>query len=233
MRNRAFNSNKVIAGLDGLCALALAVSAVYGNIARIPAGSVRQFLEMRVTLLNVMFAAMFVLAWTACFGAFDLYRPEHQNLFRRLKHATKGCATMTVLLGLYLFISRTTGPTVRIAAVFFITSMVFEAFRLVGGGLLRVWITARNPRLVVIMGSGRKAGIAWRQIRTRYHSTVKLLGFVDDRAVSEMPPTSPTVILERLITSAIYCCAVVDELLTLPTRAATTVSGTAIAVGRG
>ena len=222
MRNRALNSNKVIAGLDGLCALALAlVSAVYGNIARIPAGSVRQFLEMRVTLLNVMFAAMFVLAWTACFGAFDLYRPEHQNLFRRLKHATKGCATMTVLLGLYLFISRTTGPTVRIAAVFFITSMVFEAFRLVGGGLLRVWITARNPRLVVIIGSGRKAGIAWRQIRTRYHSTVKLLGFVDDRAVSEMAPD----IADRYLgtidhLSDLLLRNVVDELLiALPTRA--------------
>ena len=59
MRNRAPNSNKIMAGLDGLCGLALAlVSAVYENIERIPAGSVSQFLEMRVTLLNVLFAAM-------------------------------------------------------------------------------------------------------------------------------------------------------------------------------
>src|SRR5205814_325375 len=174
---------------DGLCALALAlVSAVYGNIARIPAGSLRQFLEMRVTLQNVMFAALFVLAWISCFSTFDLYRLEHQNLFRQLKRAGKSCIVMTALLAVYLFISGTTGPTVRISGAFFVSSLGFETFRLIGGGLLRLWIASRNPRLVVILGTGRRAAMAWRQIRTRYHSTVKLLGFVDDRAVDEMAP---------------------------------------------
>jgi exopolysaccharide biosynthesis polyprenyl glycosylphosphotransferase len=222
MRNRAPNSNKIMAGLDGLCALVLAlVSAVYGNMARIPAGSARQFLEMRVTLLNVMFAAMFVLAWTSCFEALDLYRLEHQDLFRTLKRAAYGCAAMTCLLGLYLFISRTSGPTQRIATLFFLSSMGLETLRLAGGGLIRLWIASRNPRLVVILGSGRKAGIAWRQIRTRYHATVKLIGFVDDRAVSEMAPD----IADRYLgttdqLSDLLLANVVDELLiALPTRA--------------
>jgi exopolysaccharide biosynthesis polyprenyl glycosylphosphotransferase len=222
MRNRAPNSNKIMAGLDGLCALALAlVSAVYGNMARIPAGSVRQFLEMRVTLLNVIFVAMFVLAWTSFFGALDLYRLEHQNLFRTLKRAACGCAAMTCLLGLYLFISRTTGPTLRIAALFFLGSMGLETLRLAGGGLIRLWIASRNPRLVVILGSGRKAGIAWRQIRTRYHATVKLIGFVDDRAAGEMAPD----IADRYLgtidqLSDLLLANVVDELLiALPTKA--------------
>jgi exopolysaccharide biosynthesis polyprenyl glycosylphosphotransferase len=71
------------------------------------------------------------------------------------------------------------------------------------------------------MGSGRKAGIAWRQIRTRYHTTVKLLGFVDDRAVSEMAPD----IADRYLgtidhLSDLLLRNVVDELLiALPTRA--------------
>ncbi len=222
MRSRAPNSNKIMAGLDGLCALVLAlVSAVYGNMARIPAGSVRQFLEMRVTLLNVMFAAMFVLAWTSCFGALNLYQLEHQNRFRTLKRAAYGCAAMTFLLGLYLFISRTKGPTLRIAIFFFLGSMGLETLRLAGGGLIRLWIASRNPRLVVILGSGRKAGIAWRQIRTRYHATVKLIGFVDDRAVGEMAPD----IADRYLgtidqLSALLLANVVDELLiALPTKA--------------
>lgn len=211
-----------MAGLDGLCALVLAlVSAVYGNMARIPAGSVRQFLEMRVTLLNVMFAVMFVLAWTSCFGALDLYRLDHQNLFRTLKRGVYGCAAMTCLLGLYLFISRTTGPTLRIAVLFFLSSMGLETGRLAGGGLIRLWIASRNPRLVVILGSGRKAGIAWRQIRTRYHTTVRLIGFVDDRAVNEMAPD----IADRYLgtidqLSDLLLANVVDELLiALPTKA--------------
>jgi exopolysaccharide biosynthesis polyprenyl glycosylphosphotransferase len=222
MKNRAPNSNKVIAGLDGLSALAIAlVSAVYGNIARIPSGSVRQFLEMRVTLLNVMFAAMFVLAWTSCFGALDLYRLEHQNILRKLKCAANGCAVMTVSLGSYLFISRTTGPTVRIAALFFASSLGFETLRLVGGSLVRLWIASRNPRLVVIVGSGRKAGIAWRQIRTRCHSTVKLLGFVDDDAVSEMAPDFADRYLGTIDQLSDFLLHnVVDELLiALPTKA--------------
>jgi exopolysaccharide biosynthesis polyprenyl glycosylphosphotransferase len=222
MTRRAPSSNKVAAGLDGLCALALAlVSAVYGNIGRIPAGSMRQFLEMRVTLLNVMFAAAFVLVWTSCFSALDLYRLEHQSLFRKVKRAANGCALMTVLLALYLFISRTTGPTGRIAGAFFVSLLSFEVVRLVGGDLLRSWIGSRNPRLVVILGSGRKAGIAWRQIRIRYHSTVRLLGFVDDREMSEMPPD----IADRYLgtidqLSELLLRNVVDELLiALPTKA--------------
>ncbi len=56
-------------------------------------------------------------------------------LFRRLKHAANVCAAMTALLGLYLFISRTTGRTLRIAGLFFISSLGFETLRLAGGGL--------------------------------------------------------------------------------------------------
>jgi exopolysaccharide biosynthesis polyprenyl glycosylphosphotransferase len=222
MNNRASNSNKVVTGLDGLCALALVLlSAVYGNITRIPSGSVRQFLEMRVTLLNVMFAAIFVLTWISCFNALGLYRLEQQSLFRKLKRAAKGGAIMTAVLGLYLLISRTTGPTLRIAGLFFISSLGFETLRLAGGGFIRVRIASRNPRQVVILGSGKRAGIAWRQIRTRYHFTVKLLGFVDDRAVSEMAPDIADRYLGTIDQLSDFLLRnVVDELLiALPTKA--------------
>ncbi len=221
MNSRATNSNRIRAGLDGLCALALALaSAVYGNIARLPAGSVEQFLELRVTLLNVIFAALFVLAWISCCSALGLYRQEDQSVLHALKRAVQVCATMTAVLGLYLSVSRTAGPTLRIAAIFFTTSLTFEGLRLIGQRVIRLRFAARDPRVVVIVGSGRKAGIAWRQIRTRHHSTVKLLGFVDDRAVGEMAPD----IADRYLGSMdqlsdILLRNVVDELLiALPTR---------------
>jgi exopolysaccharide biosynthesis polyprenyl glycosylphosphotransferase len=49
-------------------------------------------------------------------------------------------------------------------------------------------LAARDPQRAVILGSGRRASKAWREIRTRYHSSITLLGFVDDRDPDEMPP---------------------------------------------
>lgn len=221
MKSRAPSSNRIKAGLDGLCVLALVLaSAVVGNIARIPAGSVEQFLEMRVTLLNVIFAALFVLAWISFLSTLGLYQQEQQSVPHALKRAAQACITMAVVLGLYLFIARTAGPMRRIAAIFFLTSLIFEITRLVGERVIRWWFASRDPRVVVIVGSGRKAGIAWRQIRTRHHSTVNLLGFVDDREVSEMAPD----IVDRYLgtmdqLSDILLHNVVDEvLIALPTK---------------
>jgi exopolysaccharide biosynthesis polyprenyl glycosylphosphotransferase len=233
MLERKSNSNKVMAGLDGLSALALAlVAAVWGNIARLPASNARQFLEMRVTLLNVLFAASFVLLWIYCFSALDLYRLESQRLFCRLKHSANVCAAMAALLGFYLVLSRSAGPRARIAGIFFIVSLGFETLRLAGGALIRRWMASRDPRLVVILGSGRKAGIAWRQIRIHHHSTVKLLGFVDDRAVSEMGPD----IAERYLgtideLNGLLLRNVVDQLIiALPTKACYDIIQRAIAI---
>jgi hypothetical protein len=215
------NSNKVMAGLDGLSALALAlVAAVWGNIARIPASSARQFLETRVTLLNVMFAASFVLLWISCCSALDLYRWESRRLFRKLKCAAKVCAAMAAWLGFYLLISRTAGPRLRIAGIFFLVSLGFETLRLAGSGVVRRWVASRDPRLVAILGSGRKAGIAWRQIRIHHHSTVRLIGFVDDRDISEMGPDVAERYLGRIDElSDVLLRNVVDQLIiALPTK---------------
>jgi exopolysaccharide biosynthesis polyprenyl glycosylphosphotransferase len=222
MINRDSNSNRFAAGLDGLSVLALAVgAAVWGNIARIHASSVRQFLAIRVTLLNVVFAAGFVLVWIACCSALDLYRRDSGELFIKLKRAAKVCGAMASGLGLYLFLSHVAGPRVRIAGIFFLGSLGFETLRLAGGGRMRVWKAARDPHVVAILGSGKKAGIAWRQIRIHHHSTIKLLGFVDDRDVSKMGPD----VAERYLgsiddLSELLLRNVVDQLIiALPTKA--------------
>jgi exopolysaccharide biosynthesis polyprenyl glycosylphosphotransferase len=121
-----------------------------------------------------------------------------------------GCASMTFLLAVFLYLSRTAGPVIRVAAAFFVGSICYEVCSV----LVARWVASRDPQLVVILGSGRRAGKAWRQIRTQYHSTVRLVGFVDDRPVEEMAPD----IADRYLgtvddLSELLLRNVVDELL--------------------
>src|SRR6266496_3548010 len=220
MIDRSLNAGRIVIALDVLCALLFALTAaVFGNIARIP-GSIGHFLEMRVTLLNVGFAAGFVLAWIYWLNLFDLYRLDSHGILRKLWAASKASAVMGVALWVFLVISRTQGPPRRIAFIFFVLSFSFEAMRMIAYSMVHAWIASRDPRRVLIVGTGRKAAKAWRQIRTRHHSTVNLIGFVDDRPVSEMAPD----VVDRYLGSVdslseLLLRNVVDEvLIALPTK---------------
>jgi len=184
MRSRLGNHRR-LAKVDGSFAFAMALaSVVYGNSARVPVGELHRFLEMRITVLNAAFAGLFILMWAYCFEALGLYRSEHYGILGKLGRIVGGCAFMTASLVFYLVTSRTTGPTARIAVIFFSCSVLYEVLRVFGS----YWIAARDPQLVVILGSGSRAAMAWREIRTRHRGTVKLLGFVDNRPTSEMAP---------------------------------------------
>jgi exopolysaccharide biosynthesis polyprenyl glycosylphosphotransferase len=198
-----------LAGVDSLFAFAMVLAAaVYGNSGRMPEGGVHQFLEMRVTLANALFAGVFMAAWTFCFRVFA--RPEPCAVVRRVVGIGKACAVMTGVLASYLYATHTKGPALRIAAIFFVTSFTYKVCRLV----FRTWISARDPQLVIILGSGRRATKAWREIRTQYHSTVKLLGFVDDRPIGEMAPDVASRYLGTIDDlSYLLLRNVVDELL--------------------
>jgi exopolysaccharide biosynthesis polyprenyl glycosylphosphotransferase len=161
---------------------------VYGNQNRLPPGGIEEFLGTRVTVLNAAFAGLFMLTWGFCFNSLHLYSAKRGGILRTLVRIAKGCALMTLLLTTYLYGTHTRGPVLRIAIAFFVASFCYESIRVTGGRLLRTWIASRDPQVVIILGSGRRAGKAWRQIRTQYHDTVKLLGFVDDRDTSEMAP---------------------------------------------
>jgi len=198
-----------LAGVDSLFAFAMALaSAIYGNSGRMPPGGVREFLEMRITLANAVFAGLFMITWAFCFRVFS--RPEPCTLLRKVIGIVKGCAVMTVILAFYLIAANTQGPLFRISAIFFISCAIYKIFRLV----FRTFIAARDPQLVIILGSGRRASKAWREVRTQYHSTVKLLGFVDDQPVSEMAPDVASRYLGTIEDlSDLLLRNVVDELL--------------------
>jgi hypothetical protein len=118
MTNRMANSSTLVAALDGLVALAVAlVSAVQWNVGRMTPGGMSHFLEMRVTLLNATFGAVFVLIWLWTFTSLGLSRLEFTP-FTNLKRTTVASAFMATFL-LVLLVSRTTGPSVAIAATFF------------------------------------------------------------------------------------------------------------------
>src|SRR5712671_6686663 len=176
MQSQTRSTQGKLAWLDALIGLGLALAAVlYGNSTRIPAGAVHQFLQARITVFNALFAGMFMLAWLKCFAALDLYRTELNGSLNKLIWIVQRCALITSFLVGYLYLSHTKGPIPRIAVIFWVSSIFYEVGRVFGA----TWIASRDPQLVVILGSGRRAGKAWRQIRTQYHSTVKLVGFVD------------------------------------------------------
>jgi exopolysaccharide biosynthesis polyprenyl glycosylphosphotransferase len=180
-RPRSLNGNLIV--VDSLFAFVMALaSVVYGNSSRLQVGGINHFLETRITILNAAFAAFFMTAWTYYFRSLD--RPQSQNTLGKLVRAGRGCLVMSLLLALYLYASRTTGPTLRITVAFFVCSVAYKTCQILFAG----WIAARDPELVIILGSGPRACKAWRELRTQYHSTVNLLGFVDDRSLSEMAP---------------------------------------------
>ena len=182
MRSRLGNHRR-LARADGSFAFAMALaSVVYGNSARIPVGELHHFLQMRITVLNAAFAGLFILMWAYCFESLGLYRSEHRGITNQLARIIAGCAFMTAVLVCYLISARTMGPTARITALFFSCSVTYVSLRVFGSR----WIAAHDPQLVVILGSGKRAAKAWQEIRTRHHGTVKVLGFVDDRAPSDM-----------------------------------------------
>ena len=184
MRSRLGNYRQ-LASADGSFAFAMALaSVVYGNSARVPVGELRHFLEMRITVLNAAFAGLFIFLWASCFETFGLYRSEQHAIPDKLARIMAGCAFMTAVLVFYLKASRTTGPTARIAVIFFSCSVLYDVLRVFGTH----WFGARDPQFVVILGSGSRAAKAWRQIRKQYRGTVKLLGFIDNRPTNEMAP---------------------------------------------
>jgi exopolysaccharide biosynthesis polyprenyl glycosylphosphotransferase len=173
-----------LAKADASFAFAMVFACVLlANSSRVPAGQLQHFLEMRITVQNVAFAGFFILLWAYCFEVLGLYRSEHHGFLRKLARIVTGCAFMTTVLVAYLTVARTTGPTARIAGFFFSSSLIYELLRVFGSR----WMAARDPQLVVILGTGRRAVKAWREIRIRFHGAVKLVGFVDNRSACEMP----------------------------------------------
>src|SRR5712664_3287388 len=99
MQSRTRNSQSNLEWFDALIGLGLALAAVlYGNSTRIPPGAVHQFLQVRITVSNALFAGIFMLVWRKCFAALDLYRTELNGSLHKLVWIVQRCALVTLFL---------------------------------------------------------------------------------------------------------------------------------------
>jgi exopolysaccharide biosynthesis polyprenyl glycosylphosphotransferase len=185
---RLRNSPTLLAAIDCLVAIGLAVGAVvWVNARHIPQGGVAEFLMMRITLLNASFSVVFVILWKQCLTFLGLYRNDLNGLPRLVVRTAVACAIMTGLLGLYLDARHARGPIGQILVSFLIVGFLYETCRVLVCNRHLSWHIG-EPERVLIVGSGRRASKAWRELRIQHHRTKRLLGFVDDRNVDSMPP---------------------------------------------
>jgi exopolysaccharide biosynthesis polyprenyl glycosylphosphotransferase len=212
MRQR--NSTTLAAALDSLVALAIVVAAVaWANQRRMPEGGLREFLQMRVTLLNSSFSIVFAVLWKECLEMLGLYRDNFTELLRPTLRSATGCGIMAALLALYLEARHAKGPVAPVVVAFFVTAFAYE--------MIRVFVS--SPRLrwkigdveqVIIVGTGRRAAKAWRELRIQHFGRKHLLGFVDDRDPSVMAPDIAGRYLGRIDELPnLFLNNVVDELL--------------------
>lgn len=185
--SREHNSRLLLNVTDGLMALVLAVGAVIlANQQNMPQGGLGEFLKLRITPLNASFLIVFAVLWHQCMDALGLYR-RVGGLLRFTLVTTTGVGIMTALLALYLEARRAEGPVPRILGTFFIVAWGYEMFCFFLSSPRPRWKNG-DPQQVVIVGSGRRAAKAWRELRVQHHGAKCLLGFVDDRDPALMAP---------------------------------------------
>src|SRR5258708_16820257 len=184
-----------LAALDGLVALAITVSIV--AVPHHPLDTLRHLSLFYVRFVDAAFGVSFVLAWQYCLYVLNLY-DKFATIPSKMMATFKGVSLMTVAVVVHLMIFHPPGMTVRTAFLVMAALFCYEIDRTAISDHLLDRLAARDPQRAVILGSGRRASKAWREIRTRYHSSIKLLGFVDDRDPDEMPPDVATRYLGRV-----------------------------------
>ena len=171
--------------LDAVIALGITTAGMWGLASFEYA--LRHFRTYTFKAEDCVAALMFLFAWQYCFYMLRLY-DKSATVPSRLLAAFKGVLLLIIPVFIYLSRVRRDHYTLRSVLGTFFALYLYEVSGLLVSSYLLDKVAARDPRRAIIIGSGRRANKAWRSIRTRYHSSIRLLGFVDDREVSEMPP---------------------------------------------
>ena len=149
--------------------------------------ALRHFRTFKFRAEDCIAALVFLFAWQYCFYVLKLY-DKSATVQSRLLAAFKG--VLLLFVPVFFYFSRIRRNHYTLASVLdtFLALYLYEIARLLVSSYFLDRVAARDPRRAIIIGSGPRANKAWRSIRTRYHSSIRLLGFIDDRNVSEMPP---------------------------------------------
>lgn len=206
-------SDIVIAVVSPVCAFILT------NIDSMP-NDAGGFLALRITIKNLLLVGLFAFSWSNLFRVFGVYddrRLAQPSVLRLLAACTCG----NVFAIVFALTSR--AGRFQLSAV--VLSWIFSAtlvllIRLFMGSLFGQTILSRNPRQVLIVGSGQRALKLYRGLKALGRDSYHVLGFMD--AAEARPPAME--IRARLLGDLsqledVLVNHVVDEvLITLPIK---------------
>jgi lipopolysaccharide/colanic/teichoic acid biosynthesis glycosyltransferase len=168
-------------------------------------------LHTPVRVIDCCFCATFTVLWLKWSELFGVARFPPQQMFRFTLRALGTSVVMTGAAIVYLT-TRHTGSVRWIALFVFTVTMVWSGVQLLVGRSLHSLDKGKSR--VLILGTGRRASKAWREIRTRQSAIRELVGFVDNQDIDKMAPD----IAVRFVTDADHLAQFllknsVDELL--------------------
>jgi exopolysaccharide biosynthesis polyprenyl glycosylphosphotransferase len=171
--------------IDGVVGLAiLAFGFLPGSHLHHSLGELK---AVRLTLADMAFGLGFIYLWRCCFIFLKLY-DRFATIPSRMIATLQGITIVMIPAVAYYEVWHPHTITLRSVVVTFLGLYCYEINRASFSAQFLDRLAARDPRRVVIIGSGRRASKAWRAIRTRYRLSLKLIGFVDDRHPDDMPP---------------------------------------------
>lgn len=149
--------------------------------------TISELVTARITLLDMAFGIAFIYGWRYCFILLKLY-DKFATVSSRILTTFQAVTIMLLLAVVYYKVEHAQVVTHRAIVLTFLALYCYEINRSALSAYFLDLLAARDPRRALIIGSGRRAGKAWRAVRTRYRLSLKLIGFVDDRHPDDMPP---------------------------------------------
>jgi exopolysaccharide biosynthesis polyprenyl glycosylphosphotransferase len=194
-------SHRVYLFLNVAVVLSVLVCVFAGvNWNRMPDG-IGAFLAIRITVKNLLVAALFCLTCAIAFRAFGLSRPvPNAPLWKELVRVTQACA-ITTFFGLIFPITSHTGAFNRMVLVYFLPAAIVACLsgRLIARALAdRLSNAFSAPRDLVIVGSGPRAAGLYEHVRTANHAEARVLGFIDSPNGHVVPPSISSQMLGTL-----------------------------------
>src|ERR1019366_7037713 len=183
-------ATRVYAFVNAVVAL-LVLLAVFTTVnwGRMPDG-LGGFLAMRITVKNLIEAALFLLACGVSFRAFGLSRPSLAAPFwKELLQVAKACTVASFFALIFPLTSQTGAFTGRIVLYFLPVAIVScLCGRLVARTFAdRLARTIAGRRDLIIVGSGPRAAALYEHVHEPHHGYPRVLGFVDSPNAHLLP----------------------------------------------
>jgi exopolysaccharide biosynthesis polyprenyl glycosylphosphotransferase len=206
---------------DTLVALLVLVAiVVYSN--RLSAVSdLADLLAVRVSLKNLLLVGVFIFAWPSALTVAGAYRDGNAETFANVvRHVAIGCALGSALSLLVLLTSNTGMLGAPTVPIFWIGSVAGTLLmRLAARSIAAAGRQRREPRRVVIAGTGARAAAVWEDLQLHPSIRYELIATADlpDAAVAGPLAQRPMIPLGELETFLMH--TVVDEVVVaLPVR---------------